>query len=76
MQCDICGHDGLKIRRLNRTYGKGQELWILEDVPHCYCPHCHETYLAADTLHEIERLKVHHLNLADKRLVDVVKFAG
>ena len=76
MQCDICGHDGIKIRQLNRTYGKGSDLWILENVPHCYCPQCHETSLTADTLHEIERLKLHHQALADKRLVAVVKFAG
>jgi hypothetical protein len=39
------------------------------------CPHCSESYLTADTLHEIERTKLHRRSLAAKRCVPVVAFA-
>jgi len=75
MACDICGNDGVRIRRVARTYGKGKHLLVIENVPVVSCPHCGESYLAAETLHEIERLKLHRKNLAVERSVDVVSFA-
>jgi len=48
---------------------------LIENIPTISCPHCGENYLTADTLHEIERLKLHRANLAEERSVDVVRFA-
>jgi hypothetical protein len=39
------------------------------------CPHCGENYLTAETLHEIERIKLHRGNFAKKRSVAVAEFA-
>jgi len=75
MRCDVCGREGARIRRATRTYGKGEKLLVIEDVPVVSCPHCGESYLTADTLHEIERLKILRRNLAVKRRVSVVAFA-
>jgi YgiT-type zinc finger domain-containing protein len=75
MVCDICGQDYVRIRKVARTYGKGKNLLVIENVPVVSCPHCGESYLAAETLHEIERLKLHRKNLAVERSVDVVSFA-
>lgn len=69
MKCDICGKDGAKVKRLPRTYGKGKKLLLIENVPVISCPNCGESYLTADTLHEIERLKVHQKNIASKKQV-------
>ena len=44
---------------MTRSYGKGANLLVIEDVPVVVCPHCGESYLTAETLHEIERIKLH-----------------
>jgi len=75
MVCDICGKDGVRIRKVARTYGKGKNLLVMENVPVVSCPHCGESYLTAETLHEIERIKLHRKSLAVERSLDVVSFA-
>jgi YgiT-type zinc finger domain-containing protein len=75
MKCDICGKDGARTRRVTRSYGKGESLLVIEEVPVVSCPHCGESYLKAETLHEIERLKLLKRNLASKRPVSVVEYA-
>ena len=74
MICDICGKEGARIRQVTRNYGKGENLLIIENVPVIACPHCGESYLTADTLHEIERIKLHRKNLATLRSVAVAEF--
>lgn len=73
--CDNCGRQGARIRRVARTYGKGKNILVVENVPVVSCPHCGESYLEADTLHEIERIKLHNKSFAVKRSVPVVEFA-
>ncbi|MSQ06124.1 MAG: type II toxin-antitoxin system MqsA family antitoxin [Dehalococcoidia bacterium] len=75
MVCDICGQDCARIRKVARTYGKGKNLLVIENVPVVSCPHCGESYLTAETLHEIERIKLHRKSLAVERSLDVVSFA-
>jgi len=76
MKCDICGKPGAKIRRVPKTYGKGKQLFVIENVPVVSCPNCGESYLTADTLHEIERLKTHHRTLGVQRQVRTIAFAA
>lgn len=73
--CDMCGKQGAQIRSLTRNYGKGKNLLIIENVPVVTCPHCGESYLTADTLHEIERIKLHRRSFAKPRSVSVASFA-
>ena len=75
MICDICGKEGARIRHITRSYGKGANLLIIENIPVVSCPHCGEIYFAADTLHEIERIKSHRRTFATKRQVAVAQFA-
>ena len=75
MVCDVCGQEGARIRRVARAYGKGKNMLVIENIPVVSCPHCGESYLTADTLHEIERLKLHRKSLAVERPVGVVSFA-
>jgi YgiT-type zinc finger domain-containing protein len=75
MICDICGHHGAQIRLMTRSYGKGANLLVIEDVPVVVCPHCGESYLTAETLHELERIKIHRRSLAKPRNVAVASFA-
>lgn len=73
--CDICGKEGAKIRFVSKSYGRGQTLFVIENVPVVSCPHCGESYLTAETLHEIERIKLHRQLLAEERSVSVAVFA-
>ncbi len=75
MTCDLCGERGAEIRYLTRSYGKGADLLVIENVPVVVCPHCGESYLTAETLHEIERIKLHRRSLAKPRSVPVASFA-
>lgn len=73
--CDVCGKTGTKIRFVSRSYGRGATLFVIEKIPVVSCPHCGESYLTADTLHEIERIKLHRQLLAEQRSVPVAVFA-
>jgi len=73
--CDICGKRGAQIRRITRSYGNGVNLLVIENVPVVVCPHCGESYLTAETLHEIERIKLHRRSFARPRNVAVASFA-
>ena len=75
MVCEICGQKGAKVHRVARTYGQGKDILVIENVPVVSCPHCGESYLEAETLHEIERIKVHQKSFAVKRLVPVAHFS-
>ena len=81
MMCDICGTEGARLRHVSRSYGRGENLLVIENVPVVSgsplssqggCPHCGESYLAAETLHEIERIKRQRLGVT--RPVAVAEF--
>ena len=63
------------MRRVSRTYGKGKDLLVIENIPVIICDNCGENYLEAETLHEIERIKLHKKNLAVKKTLPVVIFS-
>lgn len=73
--CDLCGQKGGRIHKTTRTYGKGKDLLVIENIPVTSCPHCGESYLTAETLHEVERIKRLRKQLATERPVAVVSFS-
>ena len=74
MKCDICGKEGVRINKVARTYGKGKNMLVIENIPVLTCPHCGESYLEAETLHEIERIKLHKKSFAVKRKIPVADY--
>jgi len=74
-KCDICGQQGARRRRVTRTYGKGRDLVVIEGIPLVSCPHCGERYFTAETLQEIERLKLHRKSFAVHKPVEVMEYA-
>jgi YgiT-type zinc finger domain-containing protein len=75
MVCDVCGKSGARVRHVTRSYGKGADLLVIENVPIISCPNCGVSYLTAETLHELERIKRHRSNVAVERSVPVAIFA-
>ncbi len=73
--CDICGKPGVKVKLVSRSYGQGANLLVIENAPVVSCPHCGESYLTAETLHEIERIKLQREFFAVQRSVPVAEFA-
>lgn len=76
MKCQICGKSGARIRRVSETFGKGADLLVVENVPLVVCPSCGESYFTADTLHELERIRLHREGFAEPRAVDVARFVA
>ncbi len=74
MKCKNCGKENAKIQHVSRCYGRGDNLLVIENIPVVSCPDCGESYLTAETLHEIERIKLHRKNFAEERNVAVAKF--
>lgn len=72
--CDMCGKTGALVRRVSRSYGRGASLFVIENVPIVSCPHCGESYLTSETLHEIERIKLHRKAFAQERRVGVATY--
>jgi YgiT-type zinc finger domain-containing protein len=75
LTCDICGKSGARIIQVSKSYGKGLDLLVIENVPLISCPHCGESYLTAKTLREIENIKQNRFNVAIERPVPVAIFA-
>lgn len=73
--CDICGKKGAIIKNITRNYGKQGDLLIVENIPVVVCTHCGESYLTAETLHELERIRLHRRAIAKKRQVSVAVFS-
>ena len=74
--CDVCGKKTALVHKLNRTYGKGKDVLIIENVPVVSCPACGESYMTAKTMHEIERLRLHRRELAEDRRVQAIRFTA
>ena len=73
--CDNCGKPGARVRFISRSYGKGDALLVIENVPVISCPSCGESYLTAQTLREIDRIKRQRQQIATIRPVAVAEFA-
>lgn len=73
--CDLCGKKGARVRRVTRSYGRGAGEYLIRNVPTISCPHRGETYLTAETVHELERIKADHRNLAVQRRIPIADFS-
>ncbi len=74
MICGICGKKGARIRRVTRTMGRGKATFLIEKVPQVTCPACGESYYTAETLKEIERIRLHWRELTVQRKFPLATF--
>ena len=74
MICDICGDKGAKVKRVTRSLGRGKSAFLIEGVPVVNCPSCGESYMTAETLKEIERIRMHWRELSVDKKIPVAKF--
>ena len=74
--CADCGREGVQLTKITRSFGRGSKLLIIEDIPMWLCPHCGASYFTAQTMHEIERIKMLRKAVAVDRPVPVAIFIG
>ena len=74
MICELCGKEDIRVKQVTRSFGKKNNLLVIEDIPVLHCAQCGESYMTAETLHEIERIKMHRHDFAVKRPVEVTTF--
>jgi YgiT-type zinc finger domain-containing protein len=72
--CVACGRDGIQVREVTRSFGHGARLLVIEGIPMVSCPHCGESYFAAETMHGVERIKSLRSAIAVSRSVPVAAF--
>lgn len=76
MVCDICGKKGTRLRHVTRACGRGRSTFLIANVPVITCPSCGESYLTAETLQEIERIRMHWRQLAVPKRIPLARFGG
>lgn len=74
MICDVCGEEGARIRKVTRSFGRGKSSFLIRGVPVVTCPSCGESYLTAETLKEIERIRLHWRELSVDQRIPVAEF--
>ena len=57
IQCEICGAYNARIRRVNRTQGKGEDMILIENIPLVVCSSCGQSYFTAATLRQLEEIR-------------------
>jgi len=57
MICDHCGKNEARLRLRPECYRKGNELFIIEDVPIICCRNCGQDYLTAETVHKLDAIR-------------------
>lgn len=74
MICKVCGNNTARVRRVTRQIGRGKHAFLIENVPVVTCSTCGESYLTADTLQEIERIRHHWRELTSPKTMPVARF--
>lgn len=73
--CDNCGRPGARLRHVSEAHGSGADILVIDHIPMVSCPHCGESYFEAETLREIEQLKLNRHALATERAVEVLSYS-
>ena len=75
MICDYCGKDGAQRRYKTQVCGPKNDKFLVDKVPVVRCPHCHQTYVTAQTAKTLDRLVQQRKELARPQTLDVIEFA-
>ncbi len=76
MRCGLCDGADARIVYVSRSYGTGDDLLVIENVPVISCPACGERYMTAQTLHELEAIKDERRRRSVPRTIAVAQFPG
>jgi len=74
MQCELCGVRAAAIKKTTKSFGRGDNLVVIENIPIVHCSRCHESYLTADTARELDRIRKNRRSLGKAKRVLVASF--
>jgi YgiT-type zinc finger domain-containing protein len=74
MKCDVCGKEGAVIRKSTKSFGRGSNLVVVEDIPVVHCGSCRESYVTAGTARELDRIRKNRRSLGKAKRVLVASF--
>lgn len=74
MKCELCGIQAAAIKKTTKSFGRGDNLVVIENIPIVHCSSCHESYLSADTAREIDRIRKNRRSLGKAKRVLVASF--
>ena len=74
IQCELCGAYSARIRRVNRTQGKGEAMILVENIPLVVCGGCGQSYFTAATLRHLEEIRCTRDRRPASRLIPVAAF--
>ena len=72
--CDCCGKKGVVLKQTTRSFGKGDSVVVIDGIPFYVCPHCGESYFTAETLQEVERLRMHRAGITARSVAPVLSY--
>ena len=74
MKCELCGAEVAVARKTTKSFGRGDSLVVIEDIPIIHCSNCHESYLTAGTAREIDRIRKNRSRRGKPKRVLVASF--
>lgn len=74
MTCELCGAQAAAIKKTTKSFGLGDTLGVIEDIPIAHCSSCHESYLTADTSRAIDRIRKNRRSLGKTKRILVASF--
>lgn len=74
MKCELCGTQAAAIKMTTKSFGRGDNLVVIEDIPVVHCASCHESYVTADTARELDRIRKNRRRLGKAKRVLVASF--
>jgi YgiT-type zinc finger domain-containing protein len=74
MKCELCGAQAAAVKKTTKSFGRGDNLVVIEDIPIIHCSRCHELYLTADTAREIDHIRKNRRSLGKAMRVLVASF--
>jgi YgiT-type zinc finger domain-containing protein len=74
MQCDFCGAKAATIKKTTKSFGRGDKLVVIENIPTVHCSHCHGSYVTADTARELDRIRKNRRRVGKAKRVLVASF--
>lgn len=74
MKCDFCGAQGAVIRKTTKSFGRGSNLVVVENIPVVHCASCHESYITAETARDLDHIRKNRRSLGKAKRVLVASF--
>ena len=75
MKCELCGAQSAVGKKTTKSFGRGDSLVVIEDIPIIHCSSCHESYLTAETAREIDHIRKNRRSRGKAKRVLVASFS-